>query len=582
MSWTSETNIMGPAGATGPAGPQGPQGPQGLQGPQGPTGPPGPSGSGAGDVTGPAGAVADRIAVYNGTTGKIIKDGGKLISDLATIASPVFTGDPRAPTPAVADNDTSIATTAFVTSAVAGVTVVPPATAAPIMDSVAAVGTTTKYAREDHIHPSDTSRAPLASPALTGTPTAPTAPAGTATTQLATTAFVSTGVNNMAVRYDMAQVLTGETPPYGTTMTQRTQARTNIYAAPLDALAYNGLQVNGSCEVSQERGSTGFVPANNVLTYVQDGWIGAYNAAATLQCTLLPAATNVPTGFNNSVGIQAATGLTTLAAGDFAFLLHPIEGYRIARLAWGTTNAQPLSIGFWIISSTAGTMTVGVKNVSGTRVYLTNIAVANSWNFVTLTIPGCTDGTWPKTNTTGMYIVFCAGAGSSKQGAAGSWLTADALATSSQTNLMATTGNTVLITGLVVLPGNEVPSAARAPLIMRPYDQELLTCQRYYYRRNFASGQWISLLQAYSTTAASGPLYDFPATMRIAPTPASNGNFQLAIAVGTGTALVGGTISTTPDNAFISGAAVASGLVAGNATLFGASAASSHSMDARL
>ena len=37
----------------------------------------------------------------------------------APLASPVFTGDPRAPTPAAADNDTSIATTAFVTAAIA-------------------------------------------------------------------------------------------------------------------------------------------------------------------------------------------------------------------------------------------------------------------------------------------------------------------------------------------------------------------------------------------------------------------------------------------------------------------------------
>jgi transcriptional regulator with XRE-family HTH domain len=39
--------------------------------------------------------------------------------------------------------------------------------------------------------------APLASPALTGTPTAPTATAGNSTTQLATTAFVSTAVANL-------------------------------------------------------------------------------------------------------------------------------------------------------------------------------------------------------------------------------------------------------------------------------------------------------------------------------------------------------------------------------------------------
>lgn len=34
-----------------------------------------------------------------------------------------------------------------------------PATATPLMDGTAAVGTATKYAREDHVHPTDTSRA---------------------------------------------------------------------------------------------------------------------------------------------------------------------------------------------------------------------------------------------------------------------------------------------------------------------------------------------------------------------------------------------------------------------------------------
>lgn len=67
-----------------------------------------------GAVTGPASAVADRIAVFNGTTGKIIKDGGVTVSSLAPLASPAFTGTPTAPTPATGDDSTKIATTAFV------------------------------------------------------------------------------------------------------------------------------------------------------------------------------------------------------------------------------------------------------------------------------------------------------------------------------------------------------------------------------------------------------------------------------------------------------------------------------------
>lgn len=87
-------------------------------------------------VTGPASAFNNRIATFNGTTGKIIKDSGSIVGDFATavhthaesditnlvtdlaakapLASPVFTGDPTAPTPLTADNDTSIATTAYV------------------------------------------------------------------------------------------------------------------------------------------------------------------------------------------------------------------------------------------------------------------------------------------------------------------------------------------------------------------------------------------------------------------------------------------------------------------------------------
>lgn len=71
-----------------------------------------------------------------------------------------------------------------------------PATANPLMDGTAAVGTSTKYARQDHVHPKDTSKANLASPTFTGTPKAPTATAGTNTTQIATTAFVKTAIDN--------------------------------------------------------------------------------------------------------------------------------------------------------------------------------------------------------------------------------------------------------------------------------------------------------------------------------------------------------------------------------------------------
>ncbi len=58
--------------------------------------------------------------------------------------------------------------------------------ALPEMNGTASPGSSTSVSREDHIHPIDTSRAPLDSPALTGEPTAPTPTSTSAATAIAT------------------------------------------------------------------------------------------------------------------------------------------------------------------------------------------------------------------------------------------------------------------------------------------------------------------------------------------------------------------------------------------------------------
>ena len=90
------------------------------------------------------------------------------------------------------------------------------------MDGTQSAGSLTTFAKADHVHPTDTSRAPLASPALTGTPTAPTASAGTNTTQIATTAFVSSAISTAitgAVAYQGTVPITGQTGGFAPTNT---------------------------------------------------------------------------------------------------------------------------------------------------------------------------------------------------------------------------------------------------------------------------------------------------------------------------------------------------------------------------
>jgi hypothetical protein len=119
---------QGPAGAAGAVGPQGPAGAAGAAGAKGDTGAQGIQGiqglPGSPGAPGVTGATGPGVAA-GGSTGQVLAKTSA--TDYATawanpagapLDSPVFTGNPQAPTPAVGDEDTTIATTAFVQNAV--------------------------------------------------------------------------------------------------------------------------------------------------------------------------------------------------------------------------------------------------------------------------------------------------------------------------------------------------------------------------------------------------------------------------------------------------------------------------------
>jgi hypothetical protein len=80
-----------------------------------------------------------------------------------------------------------------------------------------------------------------------------------------------------------------------------------------------------------------------------------------------------------------------------------------------------------------------------------------------------------------MTVSFMAAVGSTYIApSANTWVTGNYLAAPSQINAAAIASSTMFFTGVLVLPGIYAPTAAQSPLIMRPFDQELRTCQRYY------------------------------------------------------------------------------------------------------
>ena len=184
-----------------------------------------------------------------------------------------------------------------------------------------------------------------------------------------------------------------------------------------------------------------------------------------------------PAGFNYSIA-ATVTSTTSSAVTDRSRLFQNIEGFNVADLDWGTANAKTITISFWARSTVTGTYSGNVSNYGGNRSYIFTYALtANTWTYVTATIPGDTTGTWLKTNSGGMVlnpITFNCGA--NYQGTAGSWIAGDARGTSGSTYLATSNSGAVFnITGVQL----EVGSTATS-FDYRPYGTELMLCQRYY------------------------------------------------------------------------------------------------------
>ncbi|WP_097501183.1 phage tail protein [Escherichia coli] len=144
-------------------------------------------------------------------------------SQYAPKASPTFTGTPKAPTPAAGNNTTQLATTAFVQAALKAVINGAPATLDTLKEIAAAINNDPKFSTT--INNALALKAPLSSPALTGTPTAPTAAQSVNNTQIATTAFVKSAIAAMVgsapaaldTLNELAAAL-GNDPNFATTM----------------------------------------------------------------------------------------------------------------------------------------------------------------------------------------------------------------------------------------------------------------------------------------------------------------------------------------------------------------------------
>jgi hypothetical protein len=329
-----------------------------------------------------------------------------------------------------------------------------------------------------------------------------------------------------------------------------------------NSLGFRNRIINGDMRIDQRNaGASVTVNSTSVFRSV-DRWWGTATGSAGVY-TMQQSTSSPPTGFTNFLRMTVTTADASIASSDTYYIGSAIEGFNVADLGFGAAGAKTITLSFQVRSSLTGTFSGSILNGSENYSYpfTFSISSANTWESKTVTISGATAGTWATNNTAGMLLTFDLGNGSNWRATAGSWVAAGEYGATGAVTLISTLSATFDITGVQL----EVGSVA-TPFERRDYGRELIMCQRYYQQvgqsNNTAFQPYANGFVSSSTRASI--IYNFPVTMRSAPTFTFNGATNTYLSAAVSVTAVNIDIASVYNVMY--NADVASGLTTGNAT----------------
>jgi len=194
----------------------------------------------------------------------------------------------------------------------------------------------------------------------------------------------------------------------------------------------------------------------------------------------LSQATDAPSNFKYSWKVECTTAQ---ASPNQMRCSYPIEGYDVAHLGYGTTEATPLTLSFWVKSNVVGTYALSIETAVAYRYFSANYTIdfPNVWEYKTIYIPGDQTSGLNGNNTLGLYLSWWLTSNSSLKVSpvADNWVTQSSynniVGTDTNVNMASSTANSWQITGVQLETGK-----VATPFEHRSYGEELALCQRYY------------------------------------------------------------------------------------------------------
>jgi len=200
--------------------------------------------------------------------------------------------------------------------------------------------------------------------------------------------------------------------------------------------------------------------------------------------------TDTPNGFANSLKLDCTTADTSVAADESFIIEYKIEGQDVQQLKKGTSDAEKLTLSFYVKGNASATYTAELLDNDNTRYNSQEFSVTTSWTRVTLTYDGDTTGTLGNDNAYSLGILFWLHAGSTFTGGThtdNSWhTTTNQRVGDNQTSFFDSTDREFFITGIQLEVGSQA-----TPFEHRSFGEELQLCSRYFQKYTGEAQEWI-------------------------------------------------------------------------------------------
>ena len=238
--------------------------------------------------------------------------------------------------------------------------------------------------------------------------------------------------------------------------------------------------INGAMQVAQR--ATSVTDLGNSAGYktVDRFKVNCDTGNATAGRFTMSQVTDIHDGFTNAIKLDCTTADTSIAAGEQLTLETSFEGQDLQQLKKGTSDAEKITISFYVKGNGNATYMLEVKDGDNDRLNHHQFAVTSSWNRISVTLAGDTTGALDNDNAESLELRFWLHAGSNYT--SGSY-TANTWASQTHANravgissFFSSTDNTFFITGLQMELGSQA-----TPFEHRSFGEELALCQRYFY-----------------------------------------------------------------------------------------------------